>query len=96
MQRNRWLHLSSSLWEILFRCDMLRERIDQKKFPRWSVKYFFSPNLPIIQKSHGEGENGENRPMQSVLLFKQAKKARGKIKNLYVIITFKFSEKNYE
>ena len=31
MQRNMWLHLLSSLWEIRLRCDLFRKKIDQKK-----------------------------------------------------------------
>ena len=32
MQINRWAHLSTSPWEILFCCSLFRERIDQKNF----------------------------------------------------------------
>ena len=42
---------------------------------QWSVKYFFAPNFPIFRKSCKEEEDGENRQMQSVLLFKQTQKA---------------------
>ena len=36
-------------------------------------KIFFVPNSSIFRKSRGE-EDGENRQMQSVLLFKQTQK----------------------
>ena len=38
---------------------------------RWSVKYFFAPNFPLIQKSGGDAEDGENRQIQNVSLFTQ-------------------------
>ena len=37
---------------------------------RWSVQKLFSTNYPRFPKSCGEEENGENRQMQSILLFK--------------------------
>ena len=39
----------------------------------WSVKYYFSPNYPILRKSRGE-EDRENRQMQNVLPLKQTQK----------------------
>ena len=68
VQINRWLHLLSSFQGILL-CDLLRKRINQKKFSfiatnnlivlafQWSVKYFFAPNSPLFQKSGGEKKN---------------------------------------
>ena len=65
MQMNRWLRLSSSLWGIPL-CDLIRKRIDQKKFSfipannrivlavQWSVKHFLDRNSPSFRKSGGE------------------------------------------
>ena len=39
----------------------------------WSVKYYFSPNYPILRKSRGE-EDRENKQMQNVLPLKQTQK----------------------
>ena len=86
---NRWLHLSSSLWEIPLLYDLFRKRKDQKKFPfittnnwivfavQWYVKYFFAPNspfkFPIIPEKWWKKKE-EEKQLPSVLLFKQSQK----------------------
>ena len=73
MQLNRW--------RIPLCYDLFRKRIDPKNLlfietndrtllaVPWSVEYFFAPNYPIFQRSRREEEDGENRQMQSALLF---------------------------
>ena len=85
MQINRWLYQSSSPFAATCR--------EKEKYPfiatnnwivlavQWPVKYFFAPNFPIFRKSCGEEEDGENRQMQSALLFKQTQKISVAIMN---------------
>ena len=39
---------------------------------QWSAKYFFTPNSLTFRKIRRVEEDGENRQMQSILIFKQA------------------------
>ena len=80
-----WLHLPSSLpgFTLAKTCS---EKNKPQTFPftgtnnsivlsvRRPVKYFFAPISPIFRKSREEKEDGENRQMKGVLLFKQTQK----------------------
>ena len=74
MQINRWLYLSSSLWEISLHCNLFTKWIDPKNLlfieanklivltVQWSVKYF----LLRIREYSGYGKQKSRRRTEAI------------------------------